>query len=102
MRLQIGTEICTAHMLLPETVTPDFKHKVHIHWPIRTHHERSELPDGHDGLVDVYIFRLVTPSIWATELEGGAKLEGGDGGAGAPDTVGAVDQGRAVAGKEAK
>ena len=61
-----------------------------------THHKRPELSDGHDGLVDVYV-RVV-----ATELEGGAEVEGGDGGAGAPDAVGAVYQGRAVAGKEAK
>ena len=62
-----------------------------------THHKRSELSDGHDGLVDVYVLRLVT-----TELDGGAEVEGGDGGAGAADAVGAVHQGRAVAGKEAK
>ena len=70
--------------------------KLHIQSSSPTHHERSELPDGHDGLVDVYV-RIV-----AAELEGGAEVEGGDGGAGAADAVGAVHQGRAVAGKEAK
>ena len=63
----------------------------------RAHHERSELPDGHDGFVNVYV--LI--SAVAIELHGGAEVEGGDHGAGATHAVGAVHQSWAVAGKEA-
>ena len=63
----------------------------------RAHHERSELPDGHDGFMNVYV--LI--SAVAIELHGGAEVEGGDHGAGATHAVGAVHQSWAVAGKEA-
>ena len=63
----------------------------------RAHHERPELPDGHDGFMNVYV--LI--SAVAIELHGGAEVEGGDHGAGATHAVGAVHQSWAVAGKEA-
>ena len=87
-------------LLTPET----FSSAIRYHSPKAelslTHHERSELSDGHDGFVDVYVPVAVAAAL-AMELHGGAEVEGGDHGAGATDAVGAVHQSRAAAGEEA-
>ena len=89
-------------LLTPETFSSAIRYHSPNHLIVAelslTHHERSELSDGHDGFVDVYV---PVVAALAMELHGGAEVEGGDHGAGATDAVGAVHQSRAVAGEEA-
>ena len=98
MRPRIGTEICTALQSSPENNFSNISITVRFASELsRAHHERSELSDGHDGFMNVYV--LI--SAVAIELHGGAEVEGGDHGASATHAVGAVHQSWAVAGKEA-